>query len=236
MQVEDEQQKLKMLEKIRGLLAKAESTEYPHEAEALTVKAQMLMATYAIDEARLRRDAIRSGAAVPSQRTVYINRPYIKQKAHLLSRIADANQARVVWNPHSGEATVFGFDADLDFVEILYTSLLTQAVVAMQAAEHDCVQAGVRSFRSSFLYAFGMRLGQRLAQRTEHAVHEAGTGLDLVLASQAEVVDRAVANAHPDVRRSRASASDPWGWAAGTEAGARADLGGRHGQIGSAAG
>jgi hypothetical protein len=43
----------RMLGRIRALLAKAESTEFPEEAEALTAKAQQLMAHHSIDEALL---------------------------------------------------------------------------------------------------------------------------------------------------------------------------------------
>jgi hypothetical protein len=50
------------LGRIRALLAKAEATGYPPEAEALTAKAQELMARYSIDEAVL-ADAMRRGPA-----------------------------------------------------------------------------------------------------------------------------------------------------------------------------
>ena len=42
-----------MLDKVRALLAKAESTEFPEEAGALTSRAQQLMARYSIDHALL---------------------------------------------------------------------------------------------------------------------------------------------------------------------------------------
>ncbi|MGW6552870.1 DUF2786 domain-containing protein, partial [Streptomyces sp. NPDC055051] len=43
----------RMLTRIRALLAKAEATGYPEEAEALTAKAQELMARHSLDEAGL---------------------------------------------------------------------------------------------------------------------------------------------------------------------------------------
>ena len=46
----------RMLGRIRALLAKAESTEFPEEAELLTAKAQQLMAQHSIDEALLSAD------------------------------------------------------------------------------------------------------------------------------------------------------------------------------------
>ena len=43
----------RMLGRVRALLAKAESTEFPEEAEALSARAQELMARYSIDYAVL---------------------------------------------------------------------------------------------------------------------------------------------------------------------------------------
>ena len=43
----------RILDKVRALLAKAESTEFPEEAEAYTAKAQELMARHRIDRAVL---------------------------------------------------------------------------------------------------------------------------------------------------------------------------------------
>ena len=56
------------LGRVRGLLAKAESTEFPEEADALTVKAQELMAAYALDEALL--DAPTPAASAPASAAV----------------------------------------------------------------------------------------------------------------------------------------------------------------------
>src|SRR5688572_14589877 len=43
----------RMLDRVRALLAKAESTDFPEEAETYTAKAQQLMARYSIDQALL---------------------------------------------------------------------------------------------------------------------------------------------------------------------------------------
>src|ERR1035437_9378523 len=47
----------RILGKIRALLAKAESTEFTEEAEALSARAQELMAKYSIDHALLAAEA-----------------------------------------------------------------------------------------------------------------------------------------------------------------------------------
>src|SRR5438045_2689314 len=46
----------RMLAKVRALLAKAESTEFTDEADALTAKAQELMTRYSIDRALVDHD------------------------------------------------------------------------------------------------------------------------------------------------------------------------------------
>src|SRR5260370_42461587 len=58
----------RMLDRVRGLLANAESTEFPEEAEALTSRAQELMARHSIDDALLTAAGSgRPGQAGPGQ-------------------------------------------------------------------------------------------------------------------------------------------------------------------------
>jgi hypothetical protein len=52
----------RMLDRVRALLAKAESTEFPKEAEALSARAQELMARHRIDRALLAALAARDEA------------------------------------------------------------------------------------------------------------------------------------------------------------------------------
>src|SRR5262249_8603304 len=76
------------LDRIRALLAKAESTEFPEEAEALTARAQQLMARHRIDQALLaaRAGEVRADgqAAGPVGRRLPIDAPYESAKAALL--------------------------------------------------------------------------------------------------------------------------------------------------------
>jgi hypothetical protein len=231
MQFDNKDGSAKMLAKVRALLAKAESTEFAEEAEIFTAKAQALMSAYSIDEALLRQENVERGTVAPNRRLIKLEKPYLKQKAHLLSHIANANNSRVVWNVYLGEATLFGFDADLDLIEILYTSLLVQADAAMRAAgpqESAWGASSTRSFRSSFLYAFGIRIGQRLREAQANALEVAGSGAALVVRSQLERVERAVTEAYPQARSSNATTiSNASGWAAGTRAADRADIGHR---------
>ena len=81
-----------VLHKVRSLLAKAESTTFPDEAEALTAKAQQLMDRHAIDRAMLAAGGRDPGR--PEGRDVTIDAPYPRPKFHLLGAVARANRCR----------------------------------------------------------------------------------------------------------------------------------------------
>ena len=106
-----------VLHKVTSLLAKAESTTFPDEAEALTAKAQELMTRYAIDRAQL--EAGRGDEPVAGGRRLAVDDPYANARYLLLSAVADANRCRAVWTKQWGFSTVFGDEGDLDAVELL---------------------------------------------------------------------------------------------------------------------
>jgi hypothetical protein len=226
------------LAKVRGLLAKAESTEFPEEAEALTAKAQQLMAQHSIDAALL--DAERRTRQVPGGLRVAVDAPYEEPKVHLLQAVADANRCRTVWSRNLGFSTVVGFASDARAVELMYTSLLVQAQSALQAAgtrTHSDGASRTRSYRQSFLTAYATRIAQRLSQATERATETAdenhGPSLMPVLASRAQAVDNQMDEWFAEVsyNRRQAHAGDREGWAHGTAAANRAQLHGKAGAL-----
>ncbi|MGW6457812.1 DUF2786 domain-containing protein [Streptomyces sp. NPDC055078] len=158
----------RMLNRIRALLAKAEATDYPEEAEALSAKAQELMARHRIAEATDATGARlpQHSSDTPGARRIGVDAPYESAKAILLDAVASANRCRAVWNSDLGFSTVIGFEGDLEAVELLHTSLLVQGTSAMTRAEASQRAAGRRrtkTFRQSFLLAYAARLGERLA-------------------------------------------------------------------------
>jgi hypothetical protein len=218
----------RILHRVRSLLAKAESTTFPDEAEALTAKAQELMARHAIDAAVL--DAGRAGG--PPQvggRRVAVDDPYAGAKAMLLEAISAANRCRSVWSKGFGYATVFGTEGDLDAVELLYTSLLVQAARAMLAEGDGPKRAGsrTRSFRQSFLVAFATRIGIRLREAVDAATEAYADQHDTllpVLADRRDAAEAACDETFPRVRATSVSAKDWWGWQAGNDAAEAAQL------------
>jgi hypothetical protein len=219
----------KTLDRVRALLAKAESTDFPQEAEAFTVKAQELMARYGIDAAVMASHESSSDA--PGQRRIRIEAPYASAKSLLLSVIANANRCVAVWSSEQREAIVFGFDVDLDAVELLFVSLHVQATSAMVAAGGQTDGAGrsrTRSFRHAFLTAFAARIGERLRSAADAAIadaeHEVGHALVPVLTERVEAVHEALRTAMPHVRTRSATISNRGGWQAGRAAADRATL------------
>ena len=216
----------RILAKVRGLLAKAESTTFPDEAEALSAKAQELMARHAISAVLARPD---SRPETPGGRRIPLEDPYADAKSLLLSAVARANRCRSVQVVGLAHATVLGFETDLVAVELLFTSLLVQASRAMLAAGRDDRRARQRGFRSSFLSAYGMRVGQRLEASTAAEVtgaDEAHHGRLLpVLAARSDAVEDAVHAMFGHGLTSRpARISDHHGWVAGHAAADLADL------------
>lgn len=214
-----------VLARIRALLAKAESTPFEAEAEALIAKAQELMTRHAIDAALVH--AHRGDSADgPEAIRVPVDAPYADAKALLLHVVAEASRCRAVWLSDLAMSEVVGLRDDLAAVEVLFTSLLVQAQAALAAAaRHSASGSRVRSasFRSSFLIAFTHRINERFAEINETVLAEAeaelGSAFLPVLRSQSELLDEAVAErigatSESSVRRPR----DAAGWASGRQA------------------
>lgn len=219
------------LHKVRSLLAKAEATPFPEEAEAFTAKAHELMAKYAIEQVML------EGASVvgePNTLTITMINPYPRAKFSLLSAVARTNRCQAVLQLSGDEkvATVVGFPGDLEMIELLYTSLLVQATTAMMA--HGSVadafgRSRTRSFRNAFLLGFASAVAQRFAANTRRAEQEASrehgrSPLPVLRDREVRVEDKLV-ELFPDVEKMGTSVSNGAGLAAGQRAGFQADLG-----------
>ncbi|WP_338896770.1 DUF2786 domain-containing protein [Streptomyces sp. TG1A-60] len=233
----------RMLARVRALLAKAEATGFPEEAEALSAKAQELMARHSIDEALLAARAHSKDA--PGACRIGVEPPYETAKAVLLDAVARANRCEAVWNEALGFSTVVGFEADLEVVELLHASLLVQATTAMARAEAAQRKGGrkrTKTFRQSFLAAYAHRIGDRLAAVADAQVAEAeaegeaagaggpgsgapGPGLLPVLAARDVAVREQFTRMFPETVTTRVrGVSDAAGWRQGSEAADRAQV------------
>lgn len=219
----------KQLARVRALLAKAESTQYEAEAEALTAKAQELISRHALARL-LERGEGESPADSIVVRRVWIDAPYVTAKAMVLSAVAKANRCRAVLSESLGLLTAVGEACDLDVVDLLGTSLLVQANAAMPRHGSQIDRAGgsrTRSFRQSFLVSYAIRIGERLHRADASAVDETGERARLlpVLRAAEEAVDEHVATLFPEMYSARSpQASNGQGWAAGHAAADLASL------------
>jgi hypothetical protein len=214
----------KMLARVRALLAKAESTTFPDEAEALSAKAQELMSRYSLE--LIVADSAASSGSDPhpaAARRLWLDNPYVAAKALLVGAVAEANRCRTVLSEGLGFTTVLGDEVDLEIVELLSTSLLVQATRAMVASGSQITRTGrsrTRSFRQSFLIAYATRIGERLTTARDvgaAAVADAARLLP-VLAAREQVVDELFESMFPQSVSRSYSVGNAAGWHAGRAA------------------
>lgn len=219
----------KVLARVRALLAKAESTEYPDEAEALSAKAQQLMTKFSLDRVLVEETAgerIDDGVA---ERRIWLDKPYVSAKAMLVTVVAGVNRCRSILFDKIGFASVVGDPTDVRLVEVLTTSLLVQANRAMLAQGSRRTvrgQSRTRSYRQSFLVSYAQRIGERLEEGVTAAHQEVGADDRLLpaLAARDARVEEKVAELYPNLRRTRVSASNQAGWEDGRVAADMANL------------
>lgn len=230
----------KLVDRIGALLAKAESTDSPHEAEALVAKAQQLATLHAVDLATARqRTQRRNRREQVEQRKLVVGRRGeigLRQRVKLYVAIAHVNDITVDVARDSTYLIAFGFPSDLEVVDALYGSLATQMIGAGNAAiargDHkedpywsDAARAwrtDARVFRTAFNEGFIATIGTRLAKARAEALAEAplphnhrlpaASGAELVLVEKAAEV-AAYHRATSDARgtwRGNGRRDSPW--------------------------
>lgn len=219
-----------VLTKVRALLAKAESTPFEAEAEAFTAKAQELMARHAIDVALVWEQAGRDERPVTIR--LPVDEPYTDAKSLLLHVVAEHSRCRAVIHTRYALCAVVGFASDVAATEVLFTSLLVQSQIAVQAeaaAAAPGSRVRSRSFRSSFLLAYANRIGERLAEvnrAVESDMAETRGGALLpVLVARSGAVDEAIEEVFGDLQVTLVRGGDDLvGQARGRAAADRAQL------------
>jgi hypothetical protein len=228
------------IERVRNLLAKAESTEFDAEAAAFTAKAQELIVRHAIDRALLAHHAGSDPSDRPVAVRVFVDAPYADAKSFLLQIIADESRCRSVFHAGLDMSTVVGFPSDVEAVQLLFASLLVQAQTALNEAAKSAppgARPRSQSFRSAFYLAFASRIGDRLAAAsqvaTEAASAELGSTFLPVLADRRNEVDDLFDRRFDNLSSGRVRGGyDAAGWASGELAADRAAL--HHGDLTSA--
>lgn len=220
-----------LLERVRKLLVKAEDPAVtPEEAEAYNGKAAELIARHGIDAALLAatgrtRDDV-------GHRVISVENPYARDKAHLLTSVADPLRCQTVHIQGPGRyvVRVYGFSADLERVELLYTSLLLQATHELTHVRPDTWGESTAAYRRSWLAGFSSAVATRLHRAEQCAAAEQpatadGTSTSVVLRDRSALVSDAVATDYPRLRTMRRRDLTGTGRSDGFASGARADLG-----------
>jgi hypothetical protein len=218
-----------LMRKIAGLLAKAERTDNPHEAEAFSRKAEQLMIKHGIDETMARATGTK-----PKEEIINISMTFPKlllkgrmSVAH--SVILGLNSARCY---KSGEQTliIVGFKTDVENVQTLINSILLQADHALavwwkDAPERKLLNGGeaIRA-RRQFLFSFAHTVKNRLTEMRS-TTEDSTPGSAIVLRSKMDEVDAALPSGLRS-SRSRLKGGTAGASAAGASAGQSARLGG----------
>jgi hypothetical protein len=236
-----------LVDRVRKLLAKAESTTNPHEAEAFSTKAAELIAAHRIDVQHV-RDSLSHGSL--GLRQVPLGRgAYVRARLSLLMAVATNHDCEVVFQtgPDGTTAVVAGYESDLDITELLYGSLHTQAATQMATLRRR-TPAATQSYRRAFLFGYSRRIGDLLAESRRRPAEPAAPSSPRRNAAQPslfdEQIDAVEAAALPDLlaraervkefaarsfgRVSTAAPPRPAqasGWNDGHRAAGRADLG-----------
>ena len=151
-----------LIRRVRKLLAKAESTANPNEAEAFSAKAAELIAAHRLDPDHV-RDSLDRGT-VGLRRILLGRGAYVRARLALLMAVARSHDCEVVFETGADGtvAVVAGFDSDLVVTALLYESLHVQAASQM-ATGKLATPAATQRWRRSFLFGYARRIGEMLA-------------------------------------------------------------------------
>lgn len=254
---EEQVDRAKLAVKVQKLLALAESeAKAGNEAarDTLIAKASALQLKYAIEDAMLSVGAQGKDEITHADFCAQSNTPLIKAKRQLIASLAGLNRGSAVmmgeWKPKKvggmrydrrAKVRVYAHQSDLDFITMLYNSLILQ-MQTMMAADERLMMPGfgqhasaksksVGSWRVSYAYAWVTRVVERLreAKHTSEAAAETGQpGTALVLRDRKQLVESHINQQHGKLKTTnyRRDDNSADGRHAGRQAAERADLGG----------
>lgn len=213
----------RILDRIRKLMAKAESTT-PEEAEALVAKAKELMESHRITNAILHREGSDEGI-IFHRIPMRAGQNLVKAKRGLLQVIAEGNSCQMVFNKQAGWCEIIGFKSDTELVEVLYTSLLLQMQRAMNHALRTPSSTNMSVRKNNFAWGFVEALQTTFSQIKHQYEGNEGVEITGALVRYDQEVADAMAERYPRLRKDTGKRRqyDPNARAAGSAAGRAAD-------------
>lgn len=211
----------KILDRVRKLLAQADSVAGTPEADVFNAKAFALIAQHGIDEAAARA-AGDDGPADIIKRNIHITGQYRTQQRLLLYGLVNA--LHCAGAGHNYVEQLFGTDQALDRIEVLFSTLRLQMFSGAKTARgYDASSTKVA--RRRWMEGFAQAVYSRLA-RAEHQATAASPGAAVVLVDDRDRADRQMrAELRVRAPRRRYVRADHAAAQAGTAAGSRADIG-----------
>jgi hypothetical protein len=206
----------KILSRVRALLAKANSTEHPEEAETFFAKAQEMITLHQLAEADLiEGDPIARTEVV--MRNFDLEGSYQGAQAHVWWAAAAGTGAYAVrYSQGSSQyrMEVWGSQATIDATEMLATSMLLHVTGAAVKAGSQWVDTWegrrnvTRSWRRSFIMGFAQRMQIRLAAQRRKTTEADVTGAALVLVSEQDQAKAAATEQDPNISAAKDETSN----------------------------
>lgn len=226
-----------IIDKIHKLLAKAESTEFPDEAEALSAKAAELMARHTIDSSLLHRDRGESFGDITGL-DIDVNGAYHVGLRTFAVAIGDALGFKVLLHTDGASKRVvwYGFVEELKVAEVLLASLRLQQERFSRSHMEAWIPPNPLDDRAdrfyekrSFMIGFadGVSAKIRASKRAAEREYSEEVGVALVLADRSNEVQKWIESKFKigAARSGRQSHHTESGLSGGRAAGARADIG-----------
>lgn len=184
-------------DKIAKLLALAEASTNPEEAEAFTEKAETLMLQYGIEQAQVaaRRPGDKKEEILIEH--IRFDNPFYQPLGMLGSCVAPAFSIKG-YRSEAGNKKVHiwlvGHKTDVEQAATLVRSLVIQAEYAANywwKTEGDKSLSSWNAFvqKRQFIYAFGSGVRERLSEVRNRVVNESGPGTELVLLDRTKLVE-----------------------------------------------
>ncbi|MFL0579606.1 DUF2786 domain-containing protein [Dietzia sp. 179-F 9C3 NHS] len=219
----------KMLDRIRKLFAKAEATLGTPESDVFMQKAMDLMAKHGIDETLARSGGDLDASEIITK-NITITGKYQVDQIVLVGHIASTLHCQVLRDRDAGGhyCVIVGARRHVDRVTMLAGFL--QGLMLSRAARTRSPypqRVSTKAHRKSFMAGFTLEVGERLAAAERTAMSDSGdsTGVEVVLASDADRAAAEFRRQFPNVRNSRPRRYVDTGIEEGRAAAADVDLG-----------
>jgi hypothetical protein len=225
------------LRQIKALtLAAADETKTEGFRENAMARAMALMAEHGVTEMMLGALEEKRSEKIVTRR-IELSGAYTFEQKELLGAVANALGCRYNFYHYRdtvSSVNVVGYETDVDRTELLFTSLLLQAIngVKDQRPAYWSTASETRQHRKSWLRGFAFRVGQRIEAAERRArgeydrTHSGGPGTALVLVDRDALLKQFYEEKYGNLKTAKNSRQlDRNAVRAGASAGNRADIG-----------